>query len=652
MCGIAGAWTPERAETLQEDTQRMTDAIRLRGPDGEGHWMDSEVGISLGHRRLAVLDLTPTGAQPMQDASGRFVLTYNGEVYNFKELRDELDKNGATFRGTSDTEVLVEGFARWGIEATLRRTIGMFAIAVWDRRTGTLTLARDRLGEKPLYVAATPQGLLFGSDPRALVAHPCFKPALDHRALRLYLRFGYIPAPHTIYAGARKVRPGTLLTYTSPSGPPQQTVYWDAIKEAAHARTLGPPVDPIGDLEVLLQRTVRQSMVSDVPLGVFLSGGIDSSTIAALMQAESPRPIHSFTIGFAEAGYDEAQDARRVAVHLGTQHTELTVTADEARAVIPELPRIYPEPFADSSQIPTFLVSRLARRHVTVALSGDGGDELFCGYTRYAYAPRLLQRIAKVPRPLRRAGAHTLLALPDPYIGSLGRAAGLVAPARWRVALCASSFPQRAKRFARLLAAGDDASANLRLISIWQDPDLLLRGTANGTDSAMASPSWSATAAEALMLQDTLTYLPDDILVKVDRAAMGCSLETRAPLLSHEVFTAAWRLQPSQKMQDGKGKLPLRAVLQRYVPSELVDRPKAGFAVPIGAWLRGPLRDWAEALLAEDRLRRDGLLNVAPIRQAWQEHLDGHADNSAQLWVILMLQAWLDENSELLAPRP
>ncbi len=645
MCGIAGHWSPGTATArLEADARRMTKAVQLRGPDGDGHWVDEATGVALGHRRLAIIDLTPTGAQPMASADGRFVITYNGEVYNFQDLREELLALGATFRGTSDTEVLLEGFTRWGIEGTLRRCVGMFAMAVWDRRTGTLTLARDRFGEKPLYWGVMAGALLFGSDPAALVAHPSFQGVLDRTALALYLRLGYIPAPHCIYKGVRKVRPGMFLTFTSPTQAPNTTTYFDALAEAESAGKRGPPADATDDLDRLLRRTVRRSMVSDVPLGVFLSGGIDSSTVAALMQAESTQPVHTFTIGFDEAAYNEAADARRIAEHLGTQHTEFTVTADEARAVIPDLPRIYQEPFADSSQIPTFLVSRLARRHVTVALSGDGGDEVFGGYTRYTAAARLIAKLRRIPRPLRALAGRAILAVPDRALAGAGRVASPFATRRWRDPLRSPTMPSRAKRLGGLLAARDGVGDLLQLVSIWPDADNILVAPTHQAPPTAPAPGWTERPEEVLMLQDTVTYLPDDILAKVDRASMAVSLETRAPLLSHEVFAAAWQLPLEAKIKAGRGKLPLREVLQRYVPRELVERPKAGFAIPLADWLRGPLRDWAEALVSEERLLHDGLLEPAPIRQAWLEHIGGRTDNSARLWVILMLQAWLDEH--------
>jgi asparagine synthase (glutamine-hydrolysing) len=626
---------------MASQAKAMSDALRNRGPDGSDEWVDAASGLALAHRRLAILDLSPTGRQPMQSGDARFVITYNGEVYNHQELRSALSALGATFRGTSDTEVLLEGFCRWGVEATLRRCIGMFALAVYDAEQRRLTLARDRFGEKPLYYGIMGAALLFGSDPSALAAHHAFRGGIDRDALAQYLRYGYVPTPRCILQSVSKLPPGCLAEFEAAGTPPRLRRYWDPLAEARKAMA-GPAIQ-VDALDRLLRKTVRNSMASDVSLGVFLSGGIDSSLVTALMQAESVTPVHTFTIGFREASHNEAEWAAAVARHVGTHHTELYVTAEEARAVIPLLPTMYQEPFADSSQIPTYLVSRLARQHVTVALSGDGGDELFGGYMRYIEAAPRIRAAQRLPSALRKGAGWALQVVPNAVINGVGRIAPGLRPS-WRKAARDGTLAERAKKFAAALESEGAEGHYQRLVSTWPDPHLLLTkvGQPVADERVALVRDEGLDLVERMMLFDTVAYLPDDILVKVDRAAMAVSLEARAPLLSHEVFAAAWSLPLGDKVHHGGGKWILRKVLDRYVPRHLVERPKTGFGVPLAEWLRGPLRDWAEGLLAPNRLIRDGLLDPRPIRQAWEEHLSGRRDRHAQLWVILMFNAWLD----------
>jgi asparagine synthase (glutamine-hydrolysing) len=640
MCGIAGlldrhARLSESA--LAERTRAMTTAIAHRGPDGDGVWTDAAAGIGLGHRRLAIIDLSPLGAQPMASADGRYVVTYNGEIYNFPALRAELEALGVAFRGHSDTEVMLEGFVRWGVEATLHKMVGMFALALWDRQMRSLWLIRDRLGVKPLYYAHAGDKLIFGSELKALRADPDFRPTLDRDALVGYLRHGYVPGPRTIHREARKLPPGALLEWRAGAEPELRT-YWDAraVARAGRAEWAKPRDDAfeLERLDALLRQAIAGRMLSDVPLGAFLSGGIDSSLVVALMQAQSARPVRSFSIGFDVEGYDEAKHAAATAKHLGTDHTELYVTPAHALAVVPRLPDMYDEPFADSSQIPTFLVSEMTRKHVTVALSGDGGDEVFAGYNRYLHAEAIWRARARLPGPLRKLAARAL-ELPGPALWQ-----ALLAP------LPESKRPvrpaEKAAKLARILRESSLASIYRGLVSQWPDPAAIATA---GTGSA--GPLWDETLADdmpepvaRMQLLDTLTYLPDDILTKVDRATMAVSLEGREPLLDHRLIEHAWTLPPSFKIRNGESKWALRRVLERYVPRALFERPKMGFGVPIDAWLRGPLRDWAEDLLDAKTLAADGLFDPAPIRTAWTEHLSGARDMHYPLWTILMFQAW------------
>ena len=652
MCGLLGFLGGNFAEPLHAGAllRRMADTLYHRGPDDGGVWCDAEQRIGLGHRRLAIVDLSPTGHQPMVSASGRYVIAFNGEIYNHLDLRGGLGcplpaEEGAQsgWRGHSDTETLLAGIEAWGIEATLKKSIGMFVIALWDSQTHTLTLARDRIGEKPLYYGWQGEGnaqiFLFGSELKALKAHPAFAADIDRGALCLLLRHNYIPAPYSIYQGIAKLEPGCLLSVSFAQPAPKIWKYWDAVAVARAGVAqpfVGTPEQAVDALEVLAKDAVRQQMMADVPLGAFLSGGVDSSTVVALMQAQSSRPVKTFTIGFNEDGYSEAVHAKAVARHLGTEHTELYVTPEQAMEVVQRLPDLYCEPFADSSQIPTFLVSQLAKQHVTVSLSGDAGDELFCGYNRYQLTTGLWKQLSMIPKPLRSIAAKGITAISpqtwNRYLGYLP----------W------TSVGDKLHKGAGVMASASAAELYLGMVSSWNDPAALVVGGAEpATLLTGNAPSLTGLSdVQRMMALDTLTYLPDDILVKVDRAAMGNSLETRVPFLDHRVVELAWRLPMEYKLHDGQTKWALRQVLYRHVPRELIERPKMGFGFPIDKWLRGPLRNWAQDLLDEARLRREGYFHPAPIRQKWAEHLSGNRNWSSQLWAVLMFQAWLEQEKK------
>jgi asparagine synthase (glutamine-hydrolysing) len=622
----------------------MARTLVHRGPDDEGVWVDPGGAVALGFRRLSILDLTPEGHQPMASADGRYTVAFNGEIYNFAALRSELVALGHQFRGGSDTEVLLAAVVQWGFERTLPRLWGMFAIALWDSRERLLHLGRDRLGKKPLYLGWQGDVFLFGSELKALRAHPAFAAPVDRDALASYLRFSYVPSPQSIYRGIAKLPAASWVTI-HPDQLGQVSPwrrYWDpeAMARSGDAApiSLGDS-DATDSLDRLLRDAVRLRAVADVPIGAFLSGGIDSSTVVAILQAETSRRVQTFTIGYAQKEYDESAHAREVARHLGTDHTALVVTPEQARAVIPFLPTIYDEPFADVSQIPTFLVSQLARSRVTVALSGDGGDESFAGYTRYVAGTRLWQRLERVPAPVRKAIASALGAATPAGWSHAGSVLDSLLPRRLKGQLTGN----RIQKLATVLGSADFRGLYLSLVSTWLHPETVALG---GTEAAGPLPSWSASKdlrspAHRMMLLDTLGYLPDDVLVKVDRASMAAGLEARAPLLDHRVVEFAWSLPIGQKIRGREGKWLLRQVLERYVPRALFERPKQGFGVPIDAWLRGPLREWAEDLLSEDRLEREGYLAPAPIRSAWREHLAGSANRQQQLWAVLMFQSWL-----------
>jgi asparagine synthase (glutamine-hydrolysing) len=638
MCGLTGFWD-RSASTSGDELERLAVAMRetlvRRGPDDAGVWVDPASGVAFGFRRLSIVDLSPTGHQPMISADGRFVIAFNGEIYNFRELRAELEAVGIRFRGTSDTEVMVEGFSHWGVRPTLERLIGMFAVALFDRRTRSLQLIRDRLGIKPLYWARFGQLILFGSELKALRMHPGWNPEVDQNAASAFLRFAYVPAPYTIYKSVRKLEPGTMLTVDS-AGEPRIERFWDLRDVAREGQSMPSDAndeEAVDALDRLLKDAVGRRMIADVPLGAFLSGGIDSSTVVALMQAKSDRPVRTFTIGFHETGYDEAEDARKVARHLGTDHTELYVEPAHARDVIPNLPEHYDEPFADSSQIPTLLISELTRRHVTVALSGDGGDEVFAGYHRYRWADAIWRRIGWMPRALRRAAASGLRALPPQGWDCLFAAV----PDKLRP----RQAGDKVHKIASILGSDSADSIYRRLITQWDAPERLMPGAVEplGLPFDPTVPKLVPDFFARMRFVDTLTYLPDDILTKLDRASMAASLEARVPLLDHRVVSFAWHLPRRFLVRGATSKWLLRQVLYRYVPRELVERPKTGFGVPIDAWLRGPLRDWAESLLAEPQLREAGL-EPGLVRARWQEHLSGRRNWQYSLWTILMLQAW------------
>ncbi len=651
MCGITGfLWPPGQPQGADAKTrvQAMMSAIEHRGPDSQGKWIDEEAGVALGHLRLAIVDLSDAGHQPMASVSGRYQLTYNGEIYNHEELRTELENTGHAppWQGSSDTEVLIAGFEAWGFEETLKRTQGMFAIALWDRKEKTLQLARDRLGEKPLYYGWQGTGrdalFLFGSELKAFHAHPAFKAEINRNAIVAMLRHGHVPEDLAIYGGVMKLRPGEIAEVSLGCPGPARRLYWDGGEIAAAPRGPAPkPQEAVDQLETLLLDAVGQQMMSDVPLGAFLSGGIDSSTIVALMQHLSDRPVHTFSIGFHEARYNEATFAAEVAAHLGTHHTELYVGDNDLRDVIPRLPQMYDEPFADSSQIPTFLVAELARQHVTVALSGDGGDELFCGYDRYRQGASLMQAIRPLPQPLRRLGAGAVRALPGQFLNRI------IEPFR---ATPQGKEPngQRLHRLANYARSRDVDEMHRKMVSVWRFPEAAVLG-GSCPPSILADhlpPRGELGDTERMMQLDMLTYMPDDILTKVDRATMAVALESRAPLLDHRVAEFAWGLPLDLKIRDGKSKWVLRQVLYRHVPKNLIERPKMGFEVPIGLWLRGGLRDWAEALIAPERVAREGYLDPVLITRLWSQHQSGQFNWGPQLWNVLMFQAWLERYSE------
>lgn len=645
MCGISGYICPRRNDKRFPHVLRaMADALAHRGPDDAGIWHDEEAGVGLAHRRLSIIDLSAAGAQPMTSASGRFVLVYNGEVFNHLDIRRDLDAGGydGGWRGHSDTETLLAAIEAWGLERALKASVGMFALALWCRQARTLFLARDRMGEKPLYYGWIGSGanekLVFGSELKALRTHPDFDAAIDRTAISQFMRYAYVPAPLSIYEGIRKVMPGHIVAFASGERQGVETPYW-SLSETVEAAKKNPfdlhEPTLIEGLETILTKSVRGQMESDVPLGAFLSGGVDSSVVAALMQKVSNKPIKTFTIGFSESGFDEAPFARAVAQHLGSDHTELYLTGGDALEVIPRLPSIYDEPFADSSQIPTFLVSQLAQSQVTVALSGDGGDELFAGYTRYSATSSLWRTISRLPLPARQLAAGLIRAVPTTAYRQIGSLAGGVLPK----ALRGSNFGDKMKKGADVLTSADEVDLYCRLISCWKSPNDIVVG--GGEQSLPACAPASLTGVERMMLEDMLGYLPGDILTKVDRAAMAASLETRVPLLDHRVVDFAWRVPHEAKWRDGQGKWLLRQVLYRHVPKDLIERPKAGFAIPVQEWLQGPLRDWVEDLLDAKALEEQGYLRAGPIRQKWAQHLSGERNWSGQLWAVLMFQAWL-----------
>jgi len=650
MCGIAGLFHPGGCDEslLQGYAGLMTMALAHRGPDASGIWSNAEEGIGLGHRRLSILDLSEAGAQPMRSACGRLTVTFNGEIYNHLDIRAELDAIGASpnWRGHSDTETLLAAVKQWGIAATLPRMIGMFAFALWDAEAKTLTLCRDRFGEKPLFYGWCGADLIFGSELKALAAHPAWAPSLDPSALTSFMRYSYIPAPATIWKGIAKLPPASFVTFTSrvvPGTRPQPQPYWSlrAHVAAAQSARFSDATEAISELERLLSVAVKRQCLSDVPIGAFLSGGVDSSTIVALMQAQASQPVRTFSIGFAEGAYNEAEDARKVAAHLGTSHTELYVDAKTAMDVIPGLPRMYDEPFADSSQIPTHLVAQLARQHVTVALSGDAGDELFGGYNRHIWGGALQARLGRMPAPLRRALAALLGAVAPEPADSIARALQPLLPARFRV----RHAGDQVAKLARMLGADDFGQMYRSLCSIDADPSqTVLQGEegASWATAEMQQLSAPLDPLDRMTLADSLSYLSDDILQKVDRAAMAVALETRVPFLDKDVVEFAARVPPGMKVRDGRGKWLVREVLYRHVPRELIDRPKTGFSIPLDDWLRGPLKAWAGDLLSPARLSRQGLFDPKRVGRMLDEHMSRRHNHAYWLWNVLMAEAWSD----------
>ncbi len=646
MCGVTGFLDFSRAmsgEALADTCGHMADALKHRGPDDRGVWVDAVAGIALGHRRLSILDLSPLGHQPMTSGSGRYVATYNGEIYNFVKLQRDLASH--PLRGRSDTEIMLAAFDEWGVEASLPRLNGMFALAVWDTRERTLWLARDRFGEKPLYYGRVGRALVFGSELKAVRRFPGFASRVNRGALTQMLRFGYVPTPSCIFDGMHKLPAATSLRIASEDdieAPP--VAYWsleDVARQGGEHPLTGTAGDAADELDGLLRTAVQLRMMADVPLGAFLSGGIDSSTVVAMMQTSTGRRVRTFTIGFTEATYNEATDARAVATHLGTDHTELYVQPADAQAVIPLLPTLYDEPFADSSQIPTFLVSRLARQGVTVALSGDGGDELFGGYNRYFWGESVWRWLNAIPRPARALLARALRSGRAPRVDVAIELLQRFLPSQVRVRAPGDLL----SKLAQLLSVQSSDELFYGLVSSWKDPASVTGVPEPVHVLLQTDPPKLDDFAARMMCADGLTYLADDILVKVDRAAMGVSLETRVPFLDPEVTRFAWSLPKHMKMTRGSGKILVRDVLARYVPRPLFERPKMGFGVPVGQWLRGPLHDWGESLLSEQRLRREGFLDPRPVRTKWADLLAGRRNALSPVWTVLMFQAWLGQSS-------
>lgn len=620
----------------------MVARLRHRGPDDEGVWVDADAGVALALRRLAIVDLSPAGHQPMLSAGGRYLLVFNGEVYDHRALRSRLQGAGARFAGHSDTEVLLAAIEAWGLRVALERANAMFGLALWDRRERRLTLARDRLGEKPVYYGWAGPDLVFGSELKALRAHPHFAAEVDRDSLAAYLRAGFVPHPRTIYRSVATLAPGCLVTFEAGAAPgsmPEPERWWalsEAVAAGAGSRRGELAADSVDHLDGLLGDAVALRLQADVAVGAFLSGGIDSSAVVALAQARGAGPVRTFTVSMPEAGFDEAADAAAVAAHLGTDHTEVALSVADALAVIPRLGTVYDEPFGDPSALPTLLVSEVARRHVTVCLSGDGGDEVFAGYNRHVLGPRLWRRLGPVPAPLRRAAAAAVVRPP----GAWWDRAGARLPARLQV----RNPGDKVEKLGRLLRSPDAAGLYGRLAGQWDDPASAVLGSREPPTLAEQPDRWPPLdgALEEFLWLDTAVVLPDDMLVKVDRASMAASLELRVPLLDHRIVEWAWTLPAAAKVRGGKGKWILRQVLDRYVPATLVDRPKMGFDPPLGAWLRGPLRGWAEELLAPGRLAAEGWFDPAPVRARWDEHVTGRRNHDYELWSVLMFQSWLD----------
>jgi asparagine synthase (glutamine-hydrolysing) len=648
MCGIVGLLDGRNltSERLEHTIRRMTATLAHRGPDDDGTWVAAEAGVALGHRRLAIIDLTQEGRQPMISADGRFVVTYNGEIYNFVDLRERLSRTGVQFRGRSDTEVLVEAIVAWGLLETVALLDGMFAFAVWDRVERRLSLVRDRMGEKPLYYGRVGPSLVFASELKAIRAHTDFQARIDRGALSEFLRRDCVPAPLSIYEGIRKLPPGHVLHVDDwTSALPAPSPYWslaDVARKGMANQLQGPTADIVDEVEMAIAGSVGRRMVADVPVGAFLSGGIDSSLVAALMRPHGATAPRTFTIGFDDAPYDESPQARRVADHLGTDHTELRVTEEDIVRAVTRVPAVYDEPFADSSQIPTFLVAEMTRRHVTVSLSGDGGDELFAGYSRYQLFDQPMWRVTRhLPHAVRARVGTSLGRVPGSVWDGAARIGAPVLPR----ALRQTRPGDKIAKLATIFKHDSARSAYSALMSQWEDPGAVLAENGQGARRRQPLP-WvdAGSVVDQLMYCDQAGYLPDDILAKVDRATMAVSLEARVPLLDHNLVELAWRVPLACKIRDGSGKWILRQILARHLPVELFDRPKMGFGVPLGAWLRGPLQEWADGQLDPRRLAEHGLFDVDAVARRWKDHLsgDGPTSGAGRLWTVLMFQAWLE----------
>ncbi len=652
MCGITGFLHTSFHKDLWETTLiNMARTIAHRGPDDEGIWFDMDAGIGMAHRRLSIIDLSKEGHQPMMSSSGRYIIAYNGEIYNFHKIRKALRDEPVKWRGHSDTEVVLAAIETWGLEASVKRFVGMFAFALWDKKTRVLHLCRDRIGIKPLYYARVPKGFLFGSELKPLIKHPDFKPEIDRNSLALYFRHNYIPDPYSIYCNTWKLTPGSILSISAESLRNERKykkplIYWSAETIATSGQKNPLRIsenEALEKLEGLIQDSVSLRMVSDVPLGVFLSGGIDSSTVAALMQMNSGKAIKSFSIGLHEEGYNEAEHAKAVAKHIGTDHTELYVTPKDTMNVIPELPHLYDEPFSDSSQIPTYLLSKMTREHVTVSLSGDGGDELFGGYNRYFWSRNIKKYSGWMPCEAKIRIANLVQKISPLTWDSILYKLIAILPGKYKF-----NMPgDRIHKLFDVLKMESPEAMYHNLVSHWKDPESIVCGASEYITPVTDNHAQPAIPdfTHLMMYLDLVTYLPGDILTKVDRASMGVSLESRVPLLDHRVVEFAWQLPLSMKIKGNQGKWILRQILYKYVPKNLVERPKTGFGIPIDAWLRGPLREWAESCLDETRLKTEGFLNPGPIRQKWHEHLSGRRNWQYLLWDVLMFQAWKEHNS-------
>jgi asparagine synthase (glutamine-hydrolysing) len=665
MCGITGVFGDSNGQSISAIVGDMTATLTHRGPDDDGVWVDKNSNMALGHRRLSILDLSIEGHQPMLSGDGRYAIAFNGEIYNHLEIRSELQKDlqGEAlrhWRGHSDTETLLACFSLWGVNKTLERLVGMFAIALWDRLEKKLHLARDRFGEKPLYYGWVNGTFVFGSELKALRKFPRFTNSVDRHALALYMRFNYVPTPYSIFQNIFKLEPGCLLTVGTnatrhpPASTPQAPMsdndftlsrWWslESIVTSGVQNQVNDEFEAIEMLESVLKESIRLQSIADVPLGAFLSGGVDSSCIVALMQAHSSNPVKTFTVGFEEESFNEAIYAKGVAKHLGTEHVELYMSSSDALSIIPELPQLYDEPFADSSQIPTHLVCRQARSEMKVALSGDAGDELFGGYNRYFWAQRIWNKVSWLPQPIRSGMANIIGMISPSSWGILASPVNACLPTQRRIALLGDKAHKLASRLKNVRDLDD---LYLSLVSEWQDPASVVIGAQEPKTllNDRTSKPGRREHEHRMMYWDAITYLPDDILCKVDRAAMGIGLETRVPFLDHRVAELAWRMPLDMKIRNNQGKWILKQVLYKYVPQYLLDRPKAGFGIPIGEWLRGPLREWAESLLDESRLRKEGYFNPVPVRKKWEEHKAGTRNWAQSIWTVLMFQAWLTKN--------